>query len=84
MLRRSGVIVAVVVAGVLAQAGSVDAAAPHPSSSANCIGVANSNGQGEFVSSLATTVPPPQFGQTTAEILGGGTIGTVASSNDCS
>ncbi len=61
------------------------AGAGTPASQANCIGVANSSGQGEFASGLATTVPPPEFGQTTAEILGGphGLIGVVASTNDC-
>jgi hypothetical protein len=85
VFRRSCVIIAVAVSAAVAQAGSASAdSAPHPSPTANCIGTANSNGEGEFASSLAKTLPPPEFGQTTAEILGGGLIGTVASSNDCS
>jgi hypothetical protein len=64
--------------------GTPGVASAHPSTTANCIGTANSNGQGEFASGLATTVPPGEFGSTTAEILGGGLIGSVASTNDCS
>jgi hypothetical protein len=64
--------------------GVVGSASAHPSANANCIGTANSNGQGEFASGLATTMPPPEYGLTTAEILGGGLIGSVASTNDCS
>jgi hypothetical protein len=58
----------------------------HPSPQANCIGGANSNGQGEFASGLATTLPPGELGAVTSETLGGphGLIGVVASSNDCS
>jgi hypothetical protein len=57
----------------------------HPAPQANCIGAANSNGQGAFASGLATTVPPGEFGAVTSETLGGphGLIGVVASSNDC-
>jgi hypothetical protein len=76
-----------VISGVVALMlvlGTSGVASAHPSGNANCIGTANSNGQGEFASGLATTVPPGEFGQTTAEILGGGLIGSVASTNDCS
>jgi hypothetical protein len=80
-------ILALVVAGsmFLALMFGVAQAGADTAPQANCIGVANSSGQGEFASGLATTVPPPEYGQTTAEILGGphGLIGVVASSNDC-
>ena len=80
MIRRALVTAAAlgVLAGVLAAP-----AAAAPSENANCIGAANSSGQGEFASSLATTQDPPEFGQVTSETLGGGLIGAVASSNDC-
>jgi hypothetical protein len=60
--------------------------ADHPSAQANCIGAANSNGNGAFVSGLATTLPPGELGAMTSDTLGGphGLIGVVASSNDCS
>ena len=60
--------------------------ADHPSAQANCLGAANSNGNGAFVSGLATTVPPGEFGATTSDTVRGphGVIGVVASSNDCS
>ena len=60
--------------------------ADHPSSQANCLGAANSNGNGAFVSGLATTVPPGEFGANTSATVRGphGVIGVVASSNDCS
>jgi hypothetical protein len=80
-MRRFAVAVAATVTFVLGAAGP---AAAHPSDTANCIGTANSNGQGRFASGLATTVPPPEYGLTTAAILGGGLIGSVASTNDCS
>jgi hypothetical protein len=55
-----------------------------PAQQANCIGAANSGGsQGAFVSGQATTLPPGEFGANTAEAFGHGTIGEVASSNDC-
>jgi hypothetical protein len=66
--------------------GAAWADASGPSPQANCIGATNSNGaQGAFASSLATTLPPGEFGANTSAILGGphGLIGVVASSNDC-
>ena len=80
-MRRLVVALSLVSVLVIGMAGTAWA---HPSATANCIGAANSNGQGAFASGLATTVPPGEFGQTTADILGGGLIGTVASSNNCS
>jgi hypothetical protein len=51
---------------------------------ANCLGGANSGGaQGAFASSQATSLPPGQFGAQTSAALGGGTIGSIARSNDC-
>ena len=80
-MRRLVVALSLVSVLVIGMAGT---ALAHPSATANCLGAANSNGQGAFASGLATTVPPGEFGQTTADILGGEGLGTVASSNDCS
>ena len=65
--------------------GVANADTSHPAPQANCVGGANSNGQGEFASSQATTLPPGEFGAATSAALGGphGLIGVVASSNDC-
>ena len=78
-------VIAGLVLALIVGVGRAGAEVGTPTSQANCIGVANSSGQGEFASGLATTVPPPEFGQTTAETLGGphGLIGVVASTNDC-
>jgi hypothetical protein len=79
-MRRFILALAVGAIVTVSTAGTALATSAH----ANCIGTANRNGQGEFASGLATTMPPPEYGLTTAEMLGGGLIGSVASTNDCS
>jgi hypothetical protein len=55
-----------------------------PAQQANCVGEVSSGGsQGRFASGQATTLPPGEFGASTSAALGHGTIGEVASSNDC-
>jgi hypothetical protein len=80
-MRRALIAASVMLTIVVGAAGTASA---HPSTQANCIGTANSNGQGEFASGIATTVRSGEIGRTTADILGGGLIGTVASADDCS
>ena len=81
MRRACAILITVAVAG-FASASPASASGPAPQ--ANCIGMANSLGaQGGFASGQATTLPPGEFGADTSAALGGGTIGTVASSNDC-
>jgi hypothetical protein len=81
--RRRSVMAALGVCAALGLGASGTAGAV-PAQQANCIGAANSGGsQGGFASGQATTLPPGEFGASTAEALGHGTIGEVASSNDC-
>jgi hypothetical protein len=85
-MKRLALVLATYAAVGISSAGIAYAATDHPAAQANCIGAANSNGNGAFVSGLATTVPPGEFGVTTRDTLGGphGLIGVVASSDDCS
>ena len=84
-MKRLTVTLGVCAALTLGISGVALADTSHPAPHANCIGTANSNGQGAFASGLATTLPPGEFGAVTSATLGGphGLIGVVASSNDC-
>jgi hypothetical protein len=85
-MKRLALTLATCAALGISSGGVAYANADHPSAAANCIGAANSNGNGAFVSGLATTVPPGEFGATTSDTVRGphGVIGVVASSDDCS
>ncbi len=85
-MKRLTLMLGMCAALTLGASGVAMAGTGHPAPQANCIGAANSNGQGEFTSGLATTLPPGELGALTSVILGGphGLIGVVASSNDCS